>query len=485
MRYVPHEYQEWATRNVVVRPAYGLLLPMGLGKTVIMLTAIDELINNRFAVCKVLIIAPLRVARDTWARELAKWDHLQGRLKMISLIGNKDERIAALDLPGDVYLINREMVVWLVEYFEGRHIPWPFDCLVIDELSSFKSWKSKRFKALRRSRKRVKRIYGLTGTPAPNGLLDLWSQIFLLDGGQRLGTGICKYRDRWFFPEKVDKYDPNIVYTWGAREGAKEEIYGLISDITASVEAGTVKLPERVDVEHYVDIPVDEYQAMVNYFCVDQIEAVNAAVVINKLLQIANGFIYDESGKAHPIHDEKLEKLKELFEAANGNRIIIYYQFDYDKSVILKYFETIEGLRVSELRTPASITAWMAGELDVAVAHAASTGHGLNLQEHGHIIIWYGVPWSLELYQQANARLHRQGQRETVFVHHILARGTVDEDVLYRLQHKDLGQRELLERLLWKNKNAKCVVAPAGSGLTKGTTSVLGQLFAPAQPASV
>ena len=439
--------------QIVRRKHYGLLLPMGLGKTVVTLTALEELINDRFAFRKCLIIAPLRVARDTWSRELNKWDHLRGKLSVSKIIGTEAERIAGINAQADIYIINRENVEWLVDYLGND---WCYDCVVIDELSSFKSHRSKRFKALRKVLPKIDRLYGLTGTPAPNGLIDLWAQIFLLDKGFRLCKGITKFRAQWFSPMKWDPNDPSIVYKWEPKAGATQEIYGRLKDITASVESGLVKLPPRLDVMHYVDMPKAGWTAYNNmcdtYIALGDILAVNAAVAVNKLLQIANGGIYDEKGKVRLIHGEKLLKLDELFEASLGKNILIYYSFDFDKKRILEHFKKYEDVAVRELKTPESISAWMSGLVQVGVAHPASCGHGLNLQDGGSIIIWYGPTWSLELYQQANARLHRQGQRDTVVVHHILARDTVDEDVIGRLKNKDIDQKELLKALLRRRK---------------------------------
>ena len=444
MVFKPHEFQTWAAMQIVHRRHFGLLLAMGLGKTVITLTALEDLFNNYFAINKCLIIAPLRVARETWSRELDKWDHLRGRLRISKILGTEKERLCGLATPADIYIINRENLVWLI----NLPLPWEFDCVIIDELSSFKSHQSKRFKALRTVLPKITRLYGLTGTPAPNGLLDLWAQIYLFDQGVRLGPGITKYRAKWFTPILCDPQNPSIVWKWAAKTGASDEIYKRISDITASVESGAVKLPARIDTTHLVDIPMTEYNEMLKTYIVDDILAANAAVAINKLLQICNGFIYDEAGESHVLHDDKLNKLEDLIEAAVGRNVLVYYQYECDKQRILERFQSTDDFCVRELKSPNSIAAWMSGDIQVGVAHAASCGHGLNLQDGGNIIIWYGVPWSLELYQQANARLHRQGQKETVYVHHILARDTVDEDVLKRLHGKDIDQRDLLYKLL-------------------------------------
>jgi len=439
MQYCPHEFQSWATSQIVRRRHFGLLLPMGLGKTVIILTALKELITDRFDVRRCLIIAPLRVARDTWSQELNKWDHLKGSMSISKILGSETERLNALLVPADIYVINRENVEWLVSVRV-----WDFDCVVIDELSSFKSHTSKRFKSLRRVLPRITRLYGLTGTPAPNGLLDLWSQIYLLDRGFRLLKGITAYRNKWFVPKQSDPRNPAIIWEWTPKEGASHEIYDRLADITVSVESGLVKLPPRIDTNHFVDIPMDDYDSMLKDYIADgDILAANAAVRINKLLQICNGAIFDETGTARYIHTAKLDMLEDLIEAANGRNVLVYYQFTFDLKSILGRFKTAR-----EIRTPVSVSDWMAGKINLGVAHAASTGHGLNMQSGGNIIIWYGVPWSLELYQQACARLHRQGQISTVFIHHILAADTVDVDVLDRLHGKDISQRELLLKLL-------------------------------------
>jgi hypothetical protein len=412
---------------------------MGLGKTVAILTALEELFNDRHAVNKCLVIAPLRVARDTWAAECRKWDHIQN-LRLSIVLGNADERCAALFVAADIYVINRENVSWLVGYYGDN---WPFDCIVIDELSSFKNHRSKRFEALRMVLPRVKRLYGLTGTPAPNGLCDLWAPMYLLDRGYRLFNKITPFHKKWFYPIRVDPNNPAIVWDWLPKEGASEEIYGRIADITVSCESGLVKLPERIDVDHFVEIPREEYESMLKDYCVDDILAVNAAVAIGKLQQIANGCIYDGTGDYQIIHDAKLDALEDLWEAANGRNILVYYQYQFDAKRILERWECAR-----EIKSESSVADWMQGKIQFGVAHAASCGHGLNLQSGGNIVIWFGIPWSLELYQQANARIHRQGQTETVFVHHILAENTVDSDVMDRLHGKDTSQRELLFKLL-------------------------------------
>ncbi|EOS76665.1 hypothetical protein C817_04114 [Dorea sp. 5-2] len=438
MRYVPHEYQEYAKEFIIRERVSALFLDCGLGKTVITLTAVWELLFDYFDVRKVLVVAPLRVARDTWGGELEKWEHLSG-IGMSKVLGPEKERLAALEREAQVYVINRENVEWLVD--SGR---WDFDMVVIDELSSFKSHRAKRFKALKKVRPRVRRIVGLTGTPAPNGLIDLWAEIGLLDMGQRLGRFIGGYRERFFLPDKRSR---QMVFSYKPRDGAEEAIYGLISDICISMRAcDYLDMPECV--YNRVEVSMSGREAelyerlerdMLLPFADGDIDAVNAAGLSNKLLQMANGAVYDENGKVKRIHDRKLEALEDLIEAANGKPVLVAYWYRHDLERIR------ERVGAVELDTAEDMGRWNAGEVPVAVIHPASAGHGLNLQAGGSTLVWFGLTWSLELYQQMNARLWRQGQEDTVVIHHLIAKGTLDERVMAALERKDCGQAALVD----------------------------------------
>ena len=437
MKYVPHEYQKYAQDFIINNSACVLLLDMGLGKTVITLTSLWILLFDYFEISKVLVIAPLRVAQDTWSKECEKWDHLKG-LKISKVLGSEKERRMALFDKADIYIINRENVEWLCNNYD-----FDFDMIVIDELSSFKSSSSKRFKALRKIRPRVKRIVGLTGTPAPNTLMDLWSQINLIDMGQRLGRFISNYRNNYFIP---DKRNAQVIFSYKPREGAEEEIYKRISDICVSMKAcDYLDMPERIDNIVHVKMSEDEKKLykklekdMLLPLADGEIDAVNAAALSNKLLQMANGAVYDELKETKIIHDRKLEALEDLIEAANGKPILIFYAYKHDKERIVKKF------KVTEISTSKEISKWNERKIQIAIAHPASTGHGLNLQAGGSTIIWFGLTWSLELYQQANARLWRQGQKDTVIIHHIVSKGTIDEEVMSALQRKQCGQENLI-----------------------------------------
>ena len=439
MKYEPHDYQKYATKWILDKEKSGLLMDMGLGKTVVTLTAIDELINNYHCVLKVLVIAPLRVAEDTWSSELQKWDHLK-HLKLSKVLGTEKIRTAALKSKADIYVINRENVVWLVKLYGKK---WPFDMVVIDELSSFKSPKSKRFKALRKVR--PSRIVGLTGTPAPNSLIDLWSQIYLLDQGERLGKTIYSYRNNFFDP---DKRNQRVIFSYKLKEGADVQIYDKISDICVSMKAKDyLKLPERINNIRLVQlskVAQNKYRKLEKELLLQfensDIVANTAAVLTNKLLQISNGAVYDENGDVIEIHQEKLKALEDIIEAANGKPVLIFYAYRHDKDRIKKYFKNAK-----ELSSSKDIAAWNNGEVEIMLAHPASAGHGLNLQAGGNIIVWFGLTWSLELYQQANARLYRQGQKQNVIIHHLVAKGTIDEDVMKVLKNKSVGQDALLK----------------------------------------
>jgi SNF2 family DNA or RNA helicase len=443
MKFIPHSYQEYAANHILNNPAAGLFLDMGLGKTVTTLTAIDDLLFLG-EVNKILVIAPLRVAEDTWSTEIDKWDHLN--LKISKVLGTVKERTIALNIDADVYVTNRENVEWLVkEYFDK----WPFDMVVIDELSSFKSSKAKRFRALRKVRPYFKRIVGLTGTPAPNSLIDLWPQLYLLDGGKRLGKTITSYREQYFKPGNRNQF---VVYNWNLKEGAEEAIHKKIGDICISMMAKDyLNMPERIDNEININLPdriINKYKQLEKDLVLelgeDDITASNAAVLTNKLLQMSNGAIYSENHEVVEIHDEKLKALLDIIEAANGKPVLVFYSFQHDFNRIISFLKS-KKLNAVGLGGSEDIKKWNEGKVPVLLVHPAGAGHGLNLQYGGNIIVWFGLTWSLELYQQANARLHRQGQKENVVIHHLICKGTVDEDVMKALGNKEIGQNTLLE----------------------------------------
>lgn len=449
MRFNPHEYQQYCIQYIKDHPVSALFLDMGLGKTVITLSALRDLMLDDFVVSKTLVIAPLRVARDTWSAEVAKWDHLND-LTVSVLVGDTKHRIAALNHNALVYIINRENVKWLVEYYQKNGKRWDFDCVVIDELSSFKNYQSQRFKYLKRIRPFVKRWVGLTGTPTSNGLMDLWAEIGILDGGERLGRFIGRYREAYFRPGSMNP-QTGIVFSYIPRQGAEEQIYHRISDITISMKAlDYLQMPECVYVQHEVEMAAQErklYAMMKEDLIIPtddgDIDAANAASLSNKLLQMANGAVYDENGETRPIHNRKLEMLEDLIEAANGQSVLIAYWYKHDRERITDHLRKA-GYSLRELKSNDEITAWNRGSVPVALIHPASAGHGLNIQAGGHILIWFGLTWSLELYQQTNARLWRQGQEETVTIHHIITKGTVDEDVMTALASKDVTQEKLI-----------------------------------------
>lgn len=422
---------------------------MGLGKTVITLTALRDLMLDEFTVSKALVIAPLRVARDTWGAEAAKWDHLAD-LTVSVLVGNTKQRIAALNRNALLYIINRENVKWLVEYYQKNGKRWDFDMVVIDELSSFKNYQSQRFKYLKRVRPFVKRWVGLTGTPTSNGLMDLWAEIGILDGGERLGRFIGRYREAYFRPGSMNP-STGIVFSYVPRQGAEEQIYQRISDITISMKAlDYLSMPECISVRHLVEMSPPErklYDMLKEDLIIPtddgDIDAANAAALSGKLLQMANGAVYDENKDARIIHGRKLEMLEDLIEAANGQSVLIAYWYKHDRERILEHL-TSAGYAPRDIKASEDINLWNSGQLPVALIHPASAGHGLNIQAGGHILIWFGLTWSLELYQQTNARLWRQGQSSTVTIHHIITKNTVDEDVLAALESKDVTQEKLI-----------------------------------------
>lgn len=440
MKYKPHEYQSYATEFILSHPISAVFLEMGLGKSVITLSAIFDLCLDSFLVCKVLVIAPLRVARDTWPAEINKWDHLKG-LSYSVVVGTEKERIDALKKQSTLYIINRENVDWLVH---KSGIPFHFDMVVIDELSSFKSYGAKRFKSLLKVRPSVRRIVGLTGTPSSNGLMDLWAEFRILDLGQRLGRYISHYRNTYFKP---DKRNAQIIFSYKPLPGAEEEIYKQISDITISMKSTDyLKMPEYVSNEVFVTLSDMEWKVysdfkedMVANLGDEEIDAVNAAVLSGKLLQMANGAVYDSENKAHVIHDKKLDALEDLIEGANGKPVLVAYWYKHDLERIRDRFP------VRQIQSSKDIEDWNDGKIPIAVIHPASAGHGLNLQSGGSTLIWFGLTWSLELYQQTNARLYRQGQKNTVIVHHIITKDTIDEDVLLALTKKEKTQDALID----------------------------------------
>lgn len=441
MKYSPHNYQTYATDFIVGHPEAAVFLDMGLGKSVITLTTLLDLCLDRFEIAKVLVIAPLRVARDTWTAELQKWDHLKC-FTYATVIGSVSEREAALRKKAHIYLINRENVSWLIE---ESGFPFDFDMIVIDELSSFKSYQAKRFQSLLRVRPTVKRIVGLTGTPAGNGLTDLWAEFRILDLGKRLGRFITHYRNRYFLP---DKRNGMTVYSYKPLPGAEDAIYRQISDITVSMKAvDHLDMPECIFNDVTVSLSEEErqkYDTLRNDLILslgeDEIDASNAASLSNKLSQMANGAVYGEDKTVHRIHDRKLDALEDLIEAANGKPVLVAYWYRHDLERIRARF------CVREIRTSADISDWNAGKIPVAVIHPASAGHGLNLQAGGSTLIWFGLTWSLELYLQTNARLWRQGQTaKTVVIHRIVAEGTVDESMLKALDRKERSQNSLID----------------------------------------
>lgn len=438
MKYNPHDYQEYAKNFILAHPVCCLMLDMGLGKTIITLTALWLLALDYFDTGKVLIIAPKRVAEDTWPKEMAKWENITG-LSYSLVIGSKKEREDALSKKAFVYIINRENVSWLVDNYY-----WDFDTVVIDELSSFKSNKALRFKSLKKVRPKIQRLIGLTGTPAPNSLLDLWPQMYLLDMGQRLGRFIGGYRDRFFKPDKRNR---EIIYSYKPREGSEEKIYELLSDICISMKAvDFLNMPDKISNRIEVSMNKKErdiYDSFQSDMCLSlvdgELDAINAAGLSNKLLQMANGAVYGEDKKVLHIHDRKLNALEDLIEAANGKPLLVAYWYKHDLTRISERFDT------RYIDTSQDIEDWNAGKIPVALIHPASAGHGLNLQEGGSTIIWFGLTWSLELYQQLNARLWRQGQKNTVVIQHIITKGTHDEDVMKALESKDRSQSALIE----------------------------------------
>lgn len=440
MKYFSHDYQRYATDFIINNPISAVLLEMGLGKSVISLSAINELMLDYFDVSRTLVIAPLRVANSTWPDEIKKWDYLK-HLNYSVVIGSEKERLDALKKPAHIYLINRENVDWLIT---KSGISWKFDMVVIDELSSFKSYQAKRFKSLLKVRPKIKRIVGLTGTPSSNGLMDLWAEFRLLDMGERLGRYITYYRQNFFIP---DKRNQQMIFSYKPKDGAEKKIYSLISDITISMKSKDfLKMPECVMNEVIVTLSDKEQklydslkQDMVLSLEKNEIDAINAATLSNKLLQMSNGAVYNDDKESIHIHDRKLDALEDLIEGANGKPVLVAYWFKHDLEKIKDRSD------VREIKSANDISDWNEGKIPVALIHPASAGHGLNLQAGGSTLIWFGLTWSLELYQQTNARLYRQGQDSTVVIHHILTKGTIDEDVMKALKAKEKIQDALID----------------------------------------
>lgn len=450
MEFHPHKYQEYAVSFIKSHKQAMLLLDMGLGKTVISLTAILDLMFDSFEVSKVLVVAPLRVAKTVWPEELKQWDHLNF-LQMSVVCGSAKQRTEALQKPADIYVINRENVKWLVDFMEKQKIQWPFDMVVLDELSSFKNHTSQRWKALRKVRPLIKRVVGLTGTPASNGLMDLWAETYLIDGGHRLGKFISGYRLTYFKASEMNPYT-GVVYSYEPLPGSEDAIYDRISDISVSMKAADyLDMPERLEINHFVEMDKKErnlYDRMKDELLVtldgDTIDAANAAVLSGKLLQMANGAIYNDQREMKVIHDRKLQALVDLIEQANGQNVLVAYWFQHDLSRITEYLAE-QGYETRQIKTDEDIADWNAGRILVGLISPGSAGHGLNIQKGGHILIWFSLVWSLEMYQQTNARLWRQGQKDVVTIHHILTRDTIDEQVLKALSQKDITQSALID----------------------------------------
>lgn len=441
MNFSPHDYQAYAIDYIKSHPAAAVLLDMGLGKTVISLTAIADLLFDSFEAHRILVVTPLRVARDTWPAEIEKWEHLQ-HLTYSVVVGTPKERRAALMANADITIINRENLQWLIE---DSGFPFTYDMVCIDELSSFKNHKSKRFQALMKVRPKVKRIIGLTGTPSSNGLMDLWAEFKLLDMGQRLGRFITQYRNDYFLP---DKRNGQIIYSYKPMPYAEDAIYRKISDMTISMKSTDhLKMPELVSSRYEVKLSEAEAQRyddlkqeLILQLPEGEVTAANAASLTGKLVQLANGAIYSDDGDTVEFHDRKLDALEDIIEAANGKPLLVAYWFKHDLQRIKQRFE------VREIKSSKDITDWNKGNIPVAVIHPASAGHGLNLQAGGSTLIWFGLTWSLELYQQTNARLWRQGQTAgTVVIQHIITKGTIDERILKALSLKELTQNSLID----------------------------------------
>jgi SNF2 family DNA or RNA helicase len=445
MIFKPHNYQAFATQHILDNESAGLFLDMGLGKTAITLTAVNKLMFEEFEITKALVIAPKRVAEDTWIKESAKWDHTK-HLKISVVLGTERQRKEALQVKADIYVINRENVAWLVAHLRGS---WPFDMTIIDELSSFKNPKSQRFKAMRTVLPKIKRMVGLTGTPAPNGLIDLWSQLYLLDQGERLGQTITSYRNKYF---NEGKRNGHVVYNYTLKSDVKDgflgndiyekEIYEKIGDICVSMKAKDfLDMPPLIEVVKEVHLSpkmMDKYlqfekDLIMSISDEEEITALNAAALTNKLLQFSNGAVYDSDKNVHWVHDEKLEALEEDIEAANGKPVLVLYNYKHDVDRILKRFKSLKPVVI---KTSDDVTAWNSGKIQLMVGHPASMGHGLNMQDGGNLLSWFGMPWGSELNLQTIARLYRQGQKQSVTNSRILCAGTMDMDVLASFEGK-------------------------------------------------
>ena len=449
MKFRPYEYQQTAIKWIIDNPRCGLFLDMGLGKTVSTLTAIQQLMDD-CEISRTLVVAPKKVAETTWTTEAQKWDHLKS-LKVAKVMGTEKQRKLALAEKADVYVIGRDSFVWLVGIFGGM---LPFDVLVIDELTSFKSSKSNRFKAMRMATPTAKRVIGLTGTPAPNGLIDLWAQMYCIDMGERLGRSVTKYRETYFETHKWN----NIIVRCNVKKGYDEVIYKKIADICLSMQAKDyLQLPDLINHTIKVQLSTATMQAYTKFEREKVLQfqdehqgetanvlAQSAAGLMNKLSQFANGAIYDEDRNVHNVHDEKLDRLAEIIEAANGSSVLVFYQYKHDAARIAEKFK---GYRVKVYTDEKQLIEWNAGQVDILLAHPASTAFGLNMQDGGHYIVWFGTGWNLELYQQANARLHRQGQQYPVQVYNLVCSGTVDERAVTALENKKGVQQGLLDSL--------------------------------------
>lgn len=449
MVFRPHAYQRHCINRIIETKKIGLFLDMGLGKTVTTLTAIRELKYNRFQVRRVLVIAPKKVAEGTWSREKDKWDHTR-LLRVSPVLGSQSKRERALNTPADIYVINRENVTWLVDYYRNE---WPFDMVVVDESSSFKSHASKRFKSLASVSGKIDRLVELTGTPSPNGLDDLWAQVFLLDGGERLGKRYTQFRERYFQPDK--RGADGMVYSYQAKPGTEESILERISDICVSMKAEDyLELPDLS--YHQISVELDSksaraYRELERKMVLElpeegEISVASAAALSNKLLQLANGALYDEDRNVHEVHSCKMEAFLELVESLQGKPALVFYNYQHDRDRILAALSG-KGLRVRELRTPEDEDDWNSGRIDILLAHPASSAYGLNLQQGGNHVVWFGLTWNYELYTQANKRLHRQGQKQKVIIHHLVCAGTRDEDVMAALERKDDVQNWVMESL--------------------------------------
>ena len=458
MIFKPHGYQSYCIRKILEIKKLGLFLDMGLGKTVTTLTAVKELKYNRFEVRKVLVIAPKKVAEGTWTKEKDKWEHTK-MLRVSQVLGSRTKRVRALNSPADIYIINRENVVWLVDYYRNS---WPFDMVVVDESSSFKSHKAKRFKALSSVGPHINRLVELTGTPSPNGLDDLWAQLYLLDGGERLGKKYTQFRERYFQPDR--RGADGMIYSYEAKPGTEESILRKISDICISMKAEDyLELPEitfhqipvvldakaekayrELERKMVLEIPEDE----------EEISVASAAALSNKLLQLANGAIYDDDRNVHEVHNCKIEAFLELIESLQGKPALVFYNYQHDRERILRALEKSK-LRIRELKDTQDEDDWNAGRIDILLTHPASSAYGLNLQQGGNHVVWFGLTWNYELYTQANKRLHRQGQTERVIIHHLVCEGTRDEDVMQALERKDDVQKWVMQSLKARIKAVK------------------------------